>query len=122
MRNREFLLIRKAKGDLSLADRGRVACRLKVEAPLIPGQVTKGGAQFCDDVRILPYAGRNRRDYEVQFATPGTGSLPAPVRSEEHTSELQSLMRISYAVFCLKKKTQTSNQQQTKNNSNNINN
>src|SRR3546814_9096509 len=30
---------------------------------------------------------------------------PAVVRSEEHTSELQSLMRISYAVFCLKKKT-----------------
>src|SRR3546814_4202120 len=30
---------------------------------------------------------------------------PAPGRSEEHTSELQSLMRISYAVFCLKKKT-----------------
>src|SRR3546814_6275156 len=29
-------------------------------------------------------------------------------RSEEHTSELQSLMRISYAVFCLKKKTRTS--------------
>src|SRR3546814_7996341 len=28
----------------------------------------------------------------------------SPVRSEEHTSELQSLMRISYAVFCLKKK------------------
>src|SRR3546814_5215012 len=30
-------------------------------------------------------------------------------RSEEHTSELQSLMRISYAVFCLKKKTQKTN-------------
>src|SRR3546814_984815 len=30
------------------------------------------------------------------------------LRSEEHTSELQSLMRISYAVFCLKKKTQYS--------------
>src|SRR3546814_4631487 len=30
-------------------------------------------------------------------------------RSEEHTSELQSLMRISYAVFCLKKKTNTTN-------------
>src|SRR3546814_8330703 len=29
---------------------------------------------------------------------------PNPRRSEEHTSELQSLMRISYAVFCLKKK------------------
>src|SRR3546814_4811415 len=36
-------------------------------------------------------------------------------RSEEHTSELQSLMRISYAVFCLKKKKQTprTNKQQT---------
>src|SRR3546814_5762083 len=30
--------------------------------------------------------------------------MPTPPRSEEHTSELQSLMRISYAVFCLKKK------------------
>src|SRR3546814_4717512 len=36
---------------------------------------------------------------------PGGGLLDAIVRSEEHTSELQSLMRISYAVFCLKKKT-----------------
>src|SRR3546814_8783674 len=34
-----------------------------------------------------------------------------PRRSEEHTSELQSLMRISYAVFCLKKKTQTEQEQ-----------
>src|SRR3546814_6816476 len=31
-------------------------------------------------------------------------ALPYVLRSEEHTSELQSLMRISYAVFCLKKK------------------
>src|SRR3546814_1583453 len=35
-------------------------------------------------------------------------SAGAADRSEEHTSELQSLMRISYAVFCLKKKTQQS--------------
>src|SRR3546814_1755758 len=33
-----------------------------------------------------------------------------PARSEEHTSELQSLMRISYAVFCLKKKNINNNQ------------
>src|SRR3546814_2386522 len=44
-----------------------------------------------------------------------TGDLPDPDsdgdndRSEEHTSELQSLMRISYAVFCLKKKKQNTN-------------
>src|SRR3546814_9833273 len=44
-----------------------------------------------------------------QFLTPAlsSGLLPGVLRaerSEEHTSELQSLMRISYAVFCLKKK------------------
>src|SRR3546814_11881911 len=39
----------------------------------------------------------------VRDALPGAESRPC--RSEEHTSELQSLMRISYAVFCLKKKT-----------------
>src|SRR3546814_9876037 len=36
-----------------------------------------------------------------------------PVRSEEHTSELQSLMRISYAVFCLKKKINTTTKDNT---------
>src|SRR3546814_1016222 len=35
---------------------------------------------------------------------PSASATRAPCRSEEHTSELQSLMRISYAVFCLKKK------------------
>src|SRR3546814_3354555 len=38
------------------------------------------------------------------FYAPGSGLTP---RSEEHTSELQSLMRISYAVFCLQKKHKT---------------
>src|SRR3546814_8504142 len=37
-------------------------------------------------------------------ASPVITGRDAPIRSEEHTSELQSLMRISYAVFCLKKK------------------
>src|SRR3546814_6410411 len=58
-----------------------------------------------------------------KFATPqlprGTDIRNLPVakapeveekRSEEHTSELQSLMRISYAVFCLKKKNNTTKQ------------
>src|SRR3546814_4670400 len=39
-----------------------------------------------------------------------TGLDAKAVRSEEHTSELQSLMRISYAVFCLKKKNNTHQQ------------
>src|SRR3546814_10041782 len=41
------------------------------------------------------------------LAPKGQRGVGQAVRSEEHTSELQSLMRISYAVFCLKKKTKT---------------
>src|SRR3546814_7816014 len=40
----------------------------------------------------------------VKYILTFTGSPVVNMRSEEHTSELQSLMRISYAVFCLKKK------------------
>src|SRR3546814_2816141 len=44
-------------------------------------------------------------DVQVEVATGRVTVQPArDARSEEHTSELQSLMRISYAVFCLKKK------------------
>src|SRR3546814_3144601 len=50
-----------------------------------------------------PVAGGARHRHRIDPAA-GAGGL---VRSEEHTSELQSLMRISYAVFCLKKKTTT---------------
>src|SRR3546814_5331098 len=42
---------------------------------------------------------------EVCMKANVSGIVGQPQRSEEHTSELQSLMRISYAVFCLKKKT-----------------
>src|SRR3546814_7151812 len=42
---------------------------------------------------------------------PSGGSMAFDSRSEEHTSELQSLKRISYAVFCLKKKKQNEIQQ-----------
>src|SRR3546814_4992197 len=48
----------------------------------------------------LTAEGRLREAYELSNAT----STMPEIRSEEHTSELQSLMRISYAVFCLNKK------------------
>src|SRR3546814_5256130 len=54
--------------------------------------------------------GRQRRTRPAAFGLPATGRATETEqrrRSEEHTSELQSLMRISYAVFCLKKKTTT---------------
>src|SRR3546814_3859758 len=51
----------------------------------------------------------SRREGARLFASgaqAGISTHRRPCRSEEHTSELQSLMRISYAVFCLNKKTQ----------------
>src|SRR3546814_2149888 len=45
---------------------------------------------------------------------PGCGRTRSCGRSEEHTSELQSLMRISYAVFCLKKKKKKEQQRKTR--------
>src|SRR3546814_10580110 len=53
--------------------------------------------------------GRQRRRRCSGFRSSSGRSSRAASRSEEHTSELQSLMRISYAVFCLKKKTNKKN-------------
>src|SRR3546814_1618598 len=50
-----------------------------------------------------------------RLSSPAWLPQPTTMRSEEHTSELQSLMRISYAVFCLKKKTTTHNTTQQHN-------
>src|SRR3546814_7663600 len=61
--------------------------------------------------RLLERRGMNEAAMDMQqlfIADIGGGAgdpLEPGIRSEEHTSELQSLMRISYAVFCLKKKT-----------------
>src|SRR3546814_5927797 len=62
----------------------------------------KGVLAGIDD--IMAGAG-GHDDREVALDHIGGAVNPDPaMRSEEHTSELQSLMRISYAVFCLKKK------------------
>src|SRR3546814_833601 len=53
---------------------------------------------------------RERREYQVAELL----DAARYERSEEHTSELQSLMRISYAVFCLKKKKKKKNMKKTK--------
>src|SRR3546814_3429665 len=66
----------------------------------IPQAVTMG--------RIRPIRTTRRRFRLIMISPIGSRPLKdmasSMVRSEEHTSELQSLMRISYAVFCLKKK------------------
>src|SRR3546814_9576978 len=72
----------------------------------------KASKLFADRIATRMYNG-----YGEQVASMYAG-LDLKKRSEEHTSELQSLMRISYAVFCLKKKkikTQTYNHKQKNN-------
>src|SRR3546814_9193019 len=66
--------------------RSRAASRLRHPAPSLP-DTPRGTHSMTVDSNALERSALERKD-----------------RSEEHTSELQSLMRISYAVFCLKKK------------------
>src|SRR3546814_8678162 len=62
--------------------------------------------QPCPRDRAPPTARRDSHDarHRHNARAPTDRACPNRPRSEEHTSELQSLMRISYAVFCLKKK------------------
>src|SRR3546814_4916313 len=76
----------------------------------------RGGAaarrQACDPGRCgrqAPAPRATQHGKSAHHAAP-CAKRGAEARSEEHTSELQSLMRISYAVFCLKKKTHKQNQ------------
>src|SRR3546814_9706569 len=80
-------------------DGGEVSDVLAIDLEVLPGQATA----------IDFYVGRSPRGtrelaVDVEFSNIRTPSVVRS-RSEEHTSELQSLMRNSYAVFCLKKKT-----------------
>src|SRR3546814_5778216 len=59
-----------------------------------------GGARAGSSRRVLQRRRRGGRPGDARRPRGGPDVAP---RSEEHTSELQSLMRISYAVFCLKK-------------------
>src|SRR3546814_4726172 len=67
--------------------------------------LSDGIAEVREAVDFLRYyAARGRADFGAPLPLPGPTGERNEIRSEEHTSELQSLMRISYAVFCLKKK------------------
>src|SRR3546814_7426600 len=68
--------------------------------------------QTKDDFQLLPTS-PTTSDNGESGSPKWVGDFRA-TRSEEHTSELQSLMRISYAVFCLKKKKQNNNESKTK--------
>src|SRR3546814_7350689 len=79
------------------ADDGRGLCD--------PGQ--RDRARWPPHRRLEGRANRGRTGRSLRRQPADRPDLRRRNRSEEHTSELQSLMRISYAVFCLKKKTNT---------------
>src|SRR3546814_9319926 len=81
---------------LGAADVGRYHAVGRRESP---GQAAQPLLRLAGGSRIRRRAGRDQRAVRERRRHHAPG-----LRSEEHTSELQSLMRISYAVFCLKKK------------------
>src|SRR3546814_6865731 len=98
-------------------DAGRDAGGADHEAGLVADLgIAAGRAEpYLVDRLVLSERGLEARDESVVDRALGEedrlGTLfpGGELRSEEHTSELQSLMRISYAVFCLKKKKQLNN-------------
>src|SRR3546814_5202542 len=93
---------------MHVAHRGRVVEGMEQDRRRqVVGQVADqadrraGGQRAEVDVE---HVGVDEGEFAVRAR--GGGERLQQVRSEEHTSELQSLMRISYAVFCLKKKKQ----------------
>src|SRR3546814_5474966 len=75
-----------------------------VRATTLPEAVELASAhQYGNGVAIFTRNGHAAREFASAVEV-GMVGVNVPIRSEEHTSELQSLMRISYAVFCLKKK------------------
>src|SRR3546814_5826628 len=84
-------------------DEGRLDQAAFVMALFGPG-VGKIDVDACQRVRCDHVAGHFHRIVLDDAYIAGPRFVDALERSEEHTSELQSLMRTSYAVFCLKKK------------------
>src|SRR3546814_1254314 len=92
---------------------GRDRRQVIAEAALVleAGAKPRGG----EEVGVLRQDAAGQEDAALraiaQRHVAGEAAEEEAERSEEHTSELQSLMRISYAVFCLKKKKQTNHNQ-----------
>src|SRR3546814_8210384 len=91
---RQCRVRRGSRGDESLPGRGGRCRRMIVGARCASTRQQR--KEECDGLTHVP---------PPPSAIPADADFPSRPRSEEHTSELQSLMRISYAVFCLKTKT-----------------
>src|SRR3546814_2148611 len=75
--------------------------------PVSASVVVTSASICCDSSAVSACASAGAETNSASAATAERNGFMEFPRSEEHTSELQSLMRISYAVFCLKKKKET---------------
>src|SRR3546814_8166925 len=91
----------------------KIIFQIKIEIPLhFPGHQPVRPAVITPETDIKRFGSIDHRYFgafssqlaDIQFPLGKITDVRRLLRSEEHTSELQSLMRISYAVFCLKKK------------------
>src|SRR3546814_5186912 len=122
-----FFFKQKTAYEMRISDWSSDVCSSDLGALHLRAQVTRGGQ--AEDYLVWRFSAPEQLDLLSEIArhldgpaglTLGQAGVmgalvsaegrlraanPAFLRSEEHTSELQSLMRISYAVFCLKKKT-----------------
>src|SRR3546814_9833192 len=110
---------------MRISDWSSDVCSSDLRCALWPGSYQAGlrqllGQRYGQPDNCLPWASiadltamlRTAQTVQIRRPIPRVRTLHHPIsrgqscdqRSEEHTSELQSLMRISYAVFCLKKK------------------
>src|SRR3546814_3711706 len=94
----------KAARMMLLVGRQNVGAEVPGRGDLRPARRLLVGEE-SDQWRIERNRGEAAHDHSVTRTLVRRGDHADARRSEEHTSELQSLMRISYAVFCLKKKT-----------------
>src|SRR3546814_6089008 len=92
-------------------DNMTMAASLEARVPFLDHELVELAAAIPAEFKVAE-GGKHvlkeaaRRVIPAEVIDRPKGYFPVPARSEEHTSELQSLMRISYAVFCLKKQTQ----------------
>src|SRR3546814_7616797 len=115
-----FFFNQKTAYEMRISDWSSDVCSSYLLLRAVPYKIhtilTDNGIQFADQPRNRNTAFSRQMRFDMiceangikhRLTKPNHPWTTDKVRSEEHTSELQSLMRISYAVFCLKKKTTT---------------